>query len=111
MNVPRLTRSASRQEAGSARPSELAAVLQSETLPGMEYSEASPKAVSIVLSSVVFALQREVLSRDTWALAMMSAAREARGLGVSEDELSTVMEQLQKTRAARHASNPLSAMF
>ncbi len=99
------------QEVGSAPPSALAVVRPLETLPETEFSGVSPKAVSIVLSSMIFALQREVLNHEAWWLAMYGAEHEAERLGVPPEQFLKVKAQIERTRKARHASNPLSGMF
>ncbi len=99
------------QEAGSAPPSALVVVRPLETSPETAFSGVSPKEVSIVLSSIIFALQRVVLSHDAWWLAMHSAEHEAEQLGVPPEQFLKVKTQIERTRKARHASNPLSGMF
>lgn len=74
-------------------------------------TNADMKTALIVLSSLVFRMQGNVMSGDVWALSYMAAMNDAEQLGVSEEEFTALMLKLEKSRLRERGKNPLHSMF
>lgn len=111
MNVLPTKKFARCQAQTSAQPSEQAVARPSSTQQGATSSERSSKVALIVLSSLVFNLQREVLSQEVWYLAISSTLSDAVKAGVTKEEFKEIMTMLEASRKQQFKSNPLSALF
>jgi hypothetical protein len=77
--------------------------------PGPLEIPATDKQTIICFVALIAALQREVMSRDTWWLAHNSAKQMALEMGVPEDVYDVVRTQLETARQARRP--PMASMF
>lgn len=74
-------------------------------------AEPQAKGVLVVLASVLFALQGNVLSDDVWYLALQSARAESAALGVPGAEFDLLVSRLEASRRIQRKRNPMQGMF
>lgn len=64
-----------------------------------------------IMTAVVEASMRNVLSSDQWYLIFAQARHTCEQVGISEEEFDTVLVKLAEAQQKRFQSNPMSSMF